>query len=192
MTRGWPDEEGWRKKRRKRGRRTGGDTLLETRRFAGTLSIGVLTTPTVNILPLTNPPGGPWVVLLTEKGRRIVQSERIERMERSGRTRDGARGTLERERAEGPTKIARLSRGREKERRGSSEKGEEGGCLCARGRRRCRRQHRRRRRRHSPRRRPAGCCVRAREGGWALPSDRASYPILSSRCYPILTWLSLA
>lgn len=92
--------------------------MLETRRFAGTLSIGVLATPAVNILPLTNPPGGLWVVLLTEKGRRIVQSERIERerVERNGRTRDGAQGTLERERAEGPTKIARLGREREKER----------------------------------------------------------------------------
>lgn len=71
--------------------------MLETRRFTGTLSIGVLATPAVNILPLTNPPGGPWVVLLTEKGRRIVQSERIERerVERNGRTRDGAQGTLE-------------------------------------------------------------------------------------------------
>lgn len=63
--------------------------MLETRRFAGTLSIGVLATPAVNILPLTNPPGGPWVVLLTEKGRQIVQSERIEREGgRSGRTRE--------------------------------------------------------------------------------------------------------
>lgn len=57
--RGWPDgtevEEGHLRS-------------LETRRFAGTLSIGVLATPAVNILPLTNPPGGPWVVLLTEKG----------------------------------------------------------------------------------------------------------------------------
>lgn len=63
--------------------------MLETRRFAGTLSIGVLATPAVNILPLTNPPGGPWVVLLTEKGRQIVQSKRIEREGgRSGRTRE--------------------------------------------------------------------------------------------------------
>lgn len=98
MTRGWPDEEG----RRRRWR----DTLLETRRFAGTLSIGVLATPAVNILPLTNPPGGPWVVLLTEKGRQIVHSERIEREGgRSGRTRENARwrarDARERERAEG-------------------------------------------------------------------------------------------
>lgn len=76
MTRGWPDEEEEEEeeeKERKRRRRWR-DTLLETRRFAGTLSIGVLATPAVNILPLTNPPGGPWVVLLTEKGRQIVQS----------------------------------------------------------------------------------------------------------------------
>lgn len=100
VTRGWPDEENRRRKKRRRKRRRWRDTLLETRRFAGTLSIGVLATPAVNILPLTNPLGGPWVVLLTEKGRQIVQSERIEREGgRSGRTHDGARGTLERERA---------------------------------------------------------------------------------------------
>lgn len=65
---------------------------LETRRFAGTLSIGVLATPAVNILPLTNLPGGLWVVLLTEKGRQIMQSERIEREDRrSERTRENAR-----------------------------------------------------------------------------------------------------
>lgn len=97
MTRGWSDEESWRRRWR--------DTLLETRRFAGTLSIGVLATPAVNILPLTNPPGGPWVVLLTEKGRQIVQSERIER--EGGRTRENA----------GERAMAREGRSSEKGRR---------------------------------------------------------------------------
>lgn len=86
--------------------------MLETRRFAGTLSIGVLATPAVNILPLTNPPGGPWVVLLTEKGRQIVQSERIEREGgRRGRTRENARWRARDARARkggGTTRIARL------------------------------------------------------------------------------------
>lgn len=175
MTRGWPDEEG----RRRRWR----DTLLETRRFAGTLSIGVLATPAVNILPLTNPPGGPWVVLLTEKGRQIVRSERIEREGgRRGRTRDGARGTLERERAEGRRGSRDWSRLRE--RRMERYKREDGGCLCTRGRRRCRRRRsRRRRRRHSLRHRPA-CCVRDEVDGHYYPTK---HPILS---YPPDTILS--
>lgn len=64
--------------------------MLETRRFAGTLSIGVLATPAVNILPLTNPPEGPWVVLLTEKGRRIVP-ERADRARGWKKKRENAR-----------------------------------------------------------------------------------------------------
>lgn len=87
--------------------------MLETRRFAGTLSIGVLATPAVNILPLTNPPGGPWVVLLTEKGRQIVQSERIEREGgRSGRTRENA----------GERAMAREGRSSEKGRRDDEDR----------------------------------------------------------------------
>lgn len=185
MTRGWPDEEG----RRRRWR----DTLLETRRFAGTLSIGVLATPAVNILPLTNPPGGPWVVLLTEKGRQIVQSERIEREGgRRGRTRENARWRARDARARkggGTTRIARLVETERKEDGALQERGwwmlvHEGSSPLPTS---AKSSSSSSSFSSSPSR-----LLCARRGRWALLSNRASYPILSSRHYPILTWLSLA
>lgn len=177
MTRGWPDEE---------GRRRWRDTLLETRRFAGTLSIGVLATPAVNILPLTNPPGGPWVVLLTEKG----QADRAQRADR-------ARGWKKRENA-GERAMAREGRssekGRRDARRGSRdwsrlrERRMEG--LEGRGWRMLVHEG------SSPLptsssssfssspRRPAGCCVRGEVDGHYYPTK---HPILS---YPPDTILS--
>lgn len=78
---GWPERlgdgrEGWPEGGR-RNRGGGTPYSLETRRFAGTLSIGVLATPAINILLLTNPPrfaGG-----VADGERQIVSELLIER-----------------------------------------------------------------------------------------------------------------
>lgn len=84
--------------------------MLETRRFAGTLSIGVLATPAVNILPLTNPPGGS--VGGVADGER--QADRAERADR-------ARGWKKRENA-GERAMAREGRLSEKGRRDDEDR----------------------------------------------------------------------
>lgn len=111
VTRGWPDEENRRRKKRRRKRRRWRDTLLETRRFAGTLSIGVLATPAVNILPLTNPLGGS-VGGVADGERQADRAERADRA-RGWKKRENARWRARDARARkggGSTRIARHGR----------------------------------------------------------------------------------
>jgi len=125
-------------------------------------------------------------VLLTEKGR---QSERIEREGgRSGRTRANARWRARDARARkggGMTRIARLVEAKRKEDGTLEERGwwmlvHEGSSPLPMSSS------------SSFSSSSSRWLLCARRGRWALLSNQASYPILSSRHYPILTWLSLA
>jgi len=108
-----------------------------------------------------------------------VQSERIERerVERSGRTCDGARGTLE-ARKDGGTDEDRETwstlREREMDRAGRERRrwmlAREGSSPTSSSSSSS----------SSFSSSPSGSLLCARGGGWALLSDRASYPILSS------------